>query len=185
MKLRAREATFEIQIEETVKFGKQHFEAEKMKSTNKQKKVGLKRLVWSKQLRLMLRAFNKLKTNCNDQLISERDCSVKDLQTKNAQLAEGQEAKEQQLKKMEEKLQLSQMYKKKKKTEDQKKMEQLICQKTSLEKRNKEIEEMNSTIKNEQLLKEQKLREHLEEIERAKQLLAEKELELENERTLH
>lgn len=48
MKMRAREATFEIQIEETMKFGKQQQEVERMQSSQKQKKGNLKRLVWSK-----------------------------------------------------------------------------------------------------------------------------------------
>ena len=86
---------------------------------------------------------------------------------------------------MEDKFQLSQMYKKKKKTDDQKKMEELIFKNSSLEKKNKKIEEENCTIKNEQMLKEQKLNEHLVEIAKIKKLLMDKELELENERTLN
>lgn len=47
---------------------------------------------------------------------------------------------------MESKLQLSKMYKKKKKTEDQKKIEDLILKNTTLELQNKKYEDINSTI---------------------------------------
>lgn len=108
MKLNAEKVNFEIQMDNTIKVNQQKLALEKLTGMNKQKAKTLKRLVWSKQLRTLLKAFIKLKVNATEQIILEKDVSVKHLQFTNSKLTEAQQSKDQQLKKLEDKFQLNQ-----------------------------------------------------------------------------
>lgn len=94
MKLNAQEAKFETRLDDTIKINQQKLLLEKLTGMNKQKAKSLKRLVWSKQLRTQLKAFNMFKTFYKDQIINEKDFSVKDLELKNTHLSAAQQKKE-------------------------------------------------------------------------------------------
>lgn len=78
-------------MDNTIKINEQKLIFEKLTGMNKQKAKTLKRLVWGKQLRSLLKAFNTLKMNYKDQMIYERDVSVKNLQLANSNLNDSQQ----------------------------------------------------------------------------------------------
>ena len=71
MKMRAKEAQFEVQLDQTIKMNQKKLLLEQLMGIKKQKNSIVKRLILGKHLRLQLRAFVKLKTHAKDKLILE------------------------------------------------------------------------------------------------------------------